>query len=469
VATLAAILLAILGASGPELVVRGSSAVTIIVDRGISMSPRDRRAEVLAQAKRVLPPDATLHFICVPPADLRDFAAANDAPPTCLNTSSMLQQAVADALDKTTGPILVLTDQTIRDHPQLLRVVPTKGVSNVGIVRFAIREAPTTQAMVTVRNDSDLARAELSVDGVRQTIDLPSGAQERNYFVDLPAAGRSAQAKIATNDDFDGDNTAFAARQRAWPRIEMRGDILTHIRRVVEAYARARPPADLSAALAIVRTPELLADDERGVIAVQSATTIPGPPTFAAHPITANLDASRWIGLRSGAAPAGPGWTTVIRSGDLPLVSVRETPVRQVWVSFASAELSRTSDFVVLWTNILNWVSEAGGEQFAASEVGDAPPEFRPLSGPELWPGIYRRADGALLAVHAPPVRFVSPAPSEARDDALRQRLAALAAEPTRGSTLAPYLLFAAAAAMLLAAMAWPREILTVFSPPRTV
>ena len=54
-------------------------------------------------------------------------------------------------------------------------------------------------------------------------------------------------------------------------------------------------------------------------------------------------------------------------------VAVRESPVRQVWIGFTLIRILRTSDFVVFWTNVFDWIGQAqDGWQYAFQGGGAA-------------------------------------------------------------------------------------------------
>ena len=148
--------------------------------------------------------------------------------------------------------------------------------------------------MITVRNDSPLTSGDLSVETVHQHIDLPAAGEERNYFIDLPAAPPDAEATLAVPDDFDGDNTASLVGQRPNPAIEMRGSLAPEVRRVIEAYQSARPASDRTAAIAIVASQDQLKDDQPGIISSLAASRINDLPTAHIHPITQNLTPAHW-------------------------------------------------------------------------------------------------------------------------------------------------------------------------------
>src|SRR5256885_15144383 len=97
-----------------------------------------------------------------------------------------------------------------RSAPPVLPIAPGKPPSNVGIVRFALRDRPKPQAMVTIRNDSPGGRAVLKIESANRTIEreigLPTRGTEQNFFIDLDTVGPTARATIVVQDDLDADN-----------------------------------------------------------------------------------------------------------------------------------------------------------------------------------------------------------------------------------------------------------------------
>ena len=86
---------------------------------------------------------------------------------------------------------------------------------------------------------------------VERAIDLPRRrAGRRKFFVDLPALDAAAVAEIdvGAGDDIAIDNVAHAKRQRSFPAIEIRAAVPAEVRRVVEAYGKARPAGEGSRA-----------------------------------------------------------------------------------------------------------------------------------------------------------------------------------------------------------------------------
>jgi hypothetical protein len=119
-------------------------------------------------------------------------------------------------------------------------------------------------------------------------------------------------------------------------------------------------------------------------------------------------------------APAGEGWNAVIPIDGHAAVAARSEPARQVWVGVHSDELARTAEFVILWSNIFDYVGErrstyaakmpaALSGQWKEELAVDAPAG----TNAGLWPGIYRGPEGQLVAVNAPDVEITAPKPGD--------------------------------------------------------
>jgi hypothetical protein len=127
-----------------------------------------------------------------------------------------------------------------------------------------------------------------------------------------------------------------------------------------------------------------------------------------------------------------------------------------VWIGLDAPDWPRRSDFVVFWTNVLDWLGQ-GGEVYAAAGIEPLEEGWRKIAGPPggvagLWPGMYRQADGRLRAVNAPAPR-IAPIPA-----GWEAKLAKL--QPSREGTLslAAPLLLAALGLMLGASLTWTQR-----------
>ena len=321
------------------------------------MSANGRIDEVLSIVKD-LKPVRRITIPAVSPDDTRH--------PTNIDTSARVTSALSPGCSLTRPiVVVVLTDQPLRDDPRLVMLSPTNPVVNIAITRFALRDRPTTQAMVTIHNDSPLTGGPncRSIPCISTSISLRRGRSGVISSISRPLR-RSAPATLEAADDFDGDNAAYVARQHDLPNIEMRGSLAPEVRRVVEAYQSARPPSDHAATITVVASQDQLKDDQPGIISPLAASRINAAPTAKVHPVTSNLNPTHWTNLRCATPPIGDGWTPILSSDNKPLLSIREHPARQVWIGFTSENLPRTPDFVILWTNALDWLSQtaAAGE-----------------------------------------------------------------------------------------------------------
>jgi hypothetical protein len=463
---LLAILLTIFAAATPRVAGSGANApITVLVDRGATMPPQ--RVEPLLRELNL--PHAHARFVNVP----------DTSAPTGLDTRAMLQHAITEQLARSDEPVVVVTDQPLnRQDDRVIQVAPSQPAQNVGIIRIAVREKPAPQVMVRLRNQLPLTSAKLRIttagNAAERTIDLPPTDVEKDYFIDVPAFGHELAIELEAPDDLPADNRAWLVRERNWPRVEIREPVSPAIRHLVGVYARLRPPGEGSHRVAIVRDAKQLAPEGPGVIA--GASTQSGDAKSLEnvrtqdHPI---LNGVTWppSALLANNPPAG--FTPIATSGDRVLVATRSEPSRQVWVGIDDDEWARSPDFVVFWTNVLDWAGEGTGEQFVAHPVGQLGAEWSPVEStaddakrpPGLWPGLYRRSpDGALRAMNALDVRVGSL--SDVPD--WHQRLTNLS-RTTGVLDLAPWAAVLAVACLLVSAAAWARRRLTAFSKPLTV
>jgi hypothetical protein len=461
VAAMAAALLAIVAAGRPGIGWASPTDgphITIILDRGVTMSVGDRRAEVVDAAAGALHAafgSGPTDFVAVPDGrvektDRSDWLGpARSLPPTQEQTADAIQVAAKRALATTSGPVIVLSDQAAPDDPRVVQIAPAKAIQNVAIAKFAVRETPQPQAMVTVANYSPQERATLRVESgernaVERAIDLPGTAGgEAKFFVDLPALDASAVAEIEVTDDIAVDNIAHAKRQKNFPTIEIRSPAAAEVRRVVEAYSKARPAGEGSKVIAIVAEDAIPGDVPVAIVASESSAGEAGPVTVAAHPVSAGVD---WTDARPQAAGAPPveggqAWRAVVSVGGRPAVAVRESPQRQVWIGFDAPDFARTPEFVIFWTNVFDWLAGGGGE---TGEAGDAG---------RHW-----------ASTVVPPVRITPPSSTD-----WRSKLATLKPAHRRRTDVTSAVVLLSVICLILAAVAWPRRSLTPISAARTV
>ena len=297
---------------------------------------------------------------------------------------------------------------------------------NVAITYAAAVERPRPQVMVTVRNDAadrSAAVVELHSGGqsTRRDIALPPPGRDANFFVDLPALADTAEVKL------DGENGATLLRKSPPPRVELRGDVPPEVRRVAEAYARARPAAGEQPRMVAI-PPGTVREAGIGIASGAWSPANPRDVRVVAHPVTANTDFSSIEGLQATSEPpSGERWTPLVSVGGKTIVAMRESPMRQIWVGFRSSPFARTPAFVVFWTNAIDWVAGTGESMFVAT---------------------------------IPPLASSNAAKRQAAD----------AAPGPRELELAPDLAFCGLLCVFFASLNWgSARRLTAFSAPRTV
>ena len=473
---LLATLLALLAAARPRLSFRDNPRhLAVLLDRGAGMSasaPDGRprfvaAADALAEALSARPEPLRLTLVDVPVGDRWSGppgalpAAVAARRRTAVDTRDDLRAVLADPAWRG-QPVVVISDHDLGPtDPNVIPIHPAAPVRNVG--RVALAERPG-QVMVTVSATEAARRTLVLRSGdrsVRQDVDLPT-AGERNVFVDLSTPAELIEASLEGGDDFPADDRAWLVRGRHGAVVEPRAPVADELRRMIDVYQRHRPAGESSTRVAVARPGELEAG-EPGVILAPAVggESPPGEIRASPHPVTAGVD---WDGLAQGAAltrSAPPeGWTILARAGERAVLAARDGDPRQLWVGFESRPFARTPGFVVLWTNVFDWLG-AGGQGFAATTLagptGDArrllPDPLPPGVDPRRWPGVFESPAGK-VAINPGRTSF---SPGRPTDD-WPVRLAALPISPAAGVDAGPWLALAALACLALAAATWERR-----------
>lgn len=504
-AALAAMLLAILAAARPGI--RNKSVgktVTIIVDRGITMSARGRSALTLPSPPSPgVPGEGVIRYRelirTAGPMILREFGngpvelvivpsgetvktdrnswakLAEAQKPTAVDSGASLRAEVRRRLGEGSAVIVVLSDQPldIADE-RLVRIEPDAKLSNVGIIKLAAREGQTSQVMVRVRNQSALSRATLNmfVDGTgiaKLDVELPPTGAERDYFVDVPKLGKVIRAELKAEDELPADNVAWLVREQAWPIVEARTPLRAEVQRMVELYARQRPSGAGSKRVAIVAAGEETPTNEPAVVLAMPSSEVPGESSgdevkVVDHAVTQAVQ--DWSGAMKGATlaaePTGAEWASVVSVGGKTAVAVRAAGARQVWVGFENPRFGQSANFVIFWTNVLTWVGE-GGDTFASGVTGQLGSGWTSVESngnageAGLWPGLYRRSDGVMRAVNSPEVKVE---PMRGGDWRRELAKAADGQSAIAGTNdLATVVLLVALCLMAVAALTWGRRL----------
>jgi hypothetical protein len=451
--------------------------MTVIVDRGMSMSAMRAgvsRFHVAAMelagfldAHHVSP--SSIDIVEVPGGEERTDTtklrhAISSLTPTALDTGDLLRAAVRDQLARHGGPVVVLSDQVLgTTDDRLIQLVPPSAAENVAITRLAARMSPAAQVMLRLRNDSARQRAAVRVTSgssrADQTVDLPPNGAEQNYFISLPKLGSDVAAELLEHDDQPADDRAWLVCEGNHPRLEVRSPISPELRRMAEAYALRRPPGATSPAVAIVGNESQLSAQPSVVVTHgTSLISSQGEKRIASHPVTAEVN---WNSLPADVHYAGSppaGWTPLVSVAGQTLVAARSGPARQVWIGFDSSAWSHTSDFVIFWANVFDWL---GNEQetYAAHPLDSFEPDWKLLTIPAIspsptagqWSGLYELPDGRHIALNAPADPIKLAGTSDWRNALVRW----LTADVTARLPLQMPLLLICLACLALAAWTW--------------
>ena len=314
-----------------------------------------------------------------------------------------------------------------------------------------------------------------------RTIALPPAGGEADTFVDAKELGAIVSAEVIAPDDLPADNKAWLAREASWPRIEPAGPV-GELQRAIEVYRTVRPAGEGSATVRIWTGNAPPEPTLAGVVVRPGpglrATATTRPTRVAPHPVTDPV--TDWTSLdlpAFDAAPPGGGWTPVLWAGERPLVAVRESPARQVWVGLDTDGWSNRPEYVVFWTAVFDWVGQ-GGETYAAHPLSELTPDWQRMPGrpaaasghPTVDPGhrVRPRRRGSTVEATvrsgafnaalplASAQRHRNPRRPETGATRLRSALGRYDALPGR-RRLAPWLLIASLVCLVLAAGAWRR------------
>jgi hypothetical protein len=455
---------------------RDRGGVTIIVDRGDSMSARiNGRARYADLASEVAPKVA--ETLGPGKVDLIDAVGSSVEATDRSNWQSLVANWKRTALDSTESlrstvrqrlergeSVLLLSDRDLAiEDDQLIQVKPRRGVHNAGIVALAHRPGRVMVTLRTTDANARTLRIQCRDQTAVRTIDLEPGADQK-MFVDLNAPADTIEASLEGADDFDGDDRAWLVPVRAWPVVQTRTPVPDELRRMIDVYSKLRLPAEGSSVIAIARPGELKSDEAGVALAqVDTGESPQGQVSARAHPILTGVDFSP---LQKSAAvatrPPGEGWTWVARIGAHTIIAVREGEVRQVWVGFESREFARTPAFVVFWTNLLDWIGNAGEGGFAASWVDQQLPSAKRLAPQKLpddvdaafWPGVFETPAGK-LAANVRPITFGGGGGGDGTN--WQARLSGLKLRGGSGINLAHWLALAALACLLIAVATWEK------------
>lgn len=157
-------------------------------------------------------------------------------------------------------------------------------------------------------------------------------------------------------------------RQGARPKIQPQAPLGASAQRVIASYQEARKPTTDSPILKIATS---LDTDESGVIPGKYEPA-DGALRVLDHPITAHV---RSWPTSAGEAPEN--WTPLVQRGAKTLVAIRESQnVRQAWLAMDFSVWDTSPDFVIFWTNLLDYLAGPSPEYvFSKAVEKPQPPE----------------------------------------------------------------------------------------------
>ncbi len=370
-----AALLLIVAASDPATG-PASPAVIVVLDRGPRMSATSdagSRIESLCQQLETLRPDLMENVRSVP------------AEPSSRNTDTLLQQTVQRLARESTAFVVLLSDAPIELPPgdRVIQIKPAQPLRNAGIV-FARYAAG--QVMVRVAANFQ-GQADLVVAGGKQSVRLSPGQLDVFARCDEQDA---IEVKLDTNDDLPIDNNFLLLRAPAAVNVEGTSTLPPAVARVLEVQATAA--CDRSRRLRVVVNPDR-EPSEPALRIVESSMPIVFGVQATPHDVTRDV---RWPdAFRVSRLVPGPGWRTIVRTGDRAMVAIRDATPRQVWIGFDSPGWESTADFVVFYSNVIDWLVAAEREDRSVS-VDDVAQTF------PVVPARVTRDDGSEIAVNRP-------------------------------------------------------------------
>ena len=435
-AALLSVLAAILALAGPGW--RGRIArVAVVVDGSIALAARvdgrtlrdelvNRSGHELARGEEDIQID--MRIAGAPDAVERTRDEVHRAPFTAKPTDVAVTHAIEAGL-RESDAVLVLTDQPVATRDDRVAVrVPTSKPDNVGIVFSIAVEGPRPSLMVKIANDSDRSEATLDVKtsesrgvpapssapnlgpgtvrlSLRQTIALPARGESKNYFVDLSAPGEQIEIALVNMDDsLAVDNVATLMRATASPRLTVDAGAPEIATRFAAAYGSARSSSGGVRTIRIAHERDDAAGEECLIVFAALTREIPsGVVTTFDHPIHRDVDLDT---PRRVAGPPASGWSPIAVVDGTPILAVRETPARSVWIGFDLVPNDASS--VVLLANAVDWIAESNVAEWRGDVPASIGSDWRPIAliDPTLdgSPGTYIDGTGRVVAVNMPAV-----------------------------------------------------------------
>jgi hypothetical protein len=321
------------------------------------------------------------------------FAADPQSPSRDMATVADIQiwaaeRGVEIATGESAGVVeaLVTDDVTLAATPDRVPVLPRTAVHNAGVSRIAFANG---QAMVRIvnRRSTPIDRLTVKYDGTPREVEVEPIAADSSAdrFVDVGGAPEVVEIAIPAGDGFPADDVARLVRVPGGANLVVGADVPASVRRFATAYTAARGVGSRSV---LVTRDATFAGD--AVFLARTSERV-GAVTSVRHEL---LDGVR-LPDRAQAPidlPPNAGWTVIVQAGDAPMIAVRSSPARQVWLAMAFDDLavSQSIDFTILLTNAFDFVAGSRAATMTSS-----------LASATLRAG-FADQDGVRVAVNQP-------------------------------------------------------------------
>jgi hypothetical protein len=266
------------------------------------------------------------------------------------------------------------------------------------IESLSVQISPTTQAMISLKNLSDNHDASLTMTADGEAlhaaqIQLPPKYESQIYFADVPFLAKELIASVQV----DGHSESIRANlDGGWPRIHSSSLLSPELHRMIDVYARHRPPGDYSRHIAVRRAsepafanePEAIISDDlmaKGGVSAQDQITV------ADSPLTRSVDWPTVLSEAQVNSPPSGDWQALLTIGTSVVLAKRDTPVRQVWFGFDSEQFPHRPDFVLFWTSVFDWLGGSTPSYHSSAppnqqnqSAANVPQSVKSLSGQSL-------------------------------------------------------------------------------------
>ncbi|MCC7350712.1 MAG: hypothetical protein IT446_09100 [Phycisphaerales bacterium] len=470
-----ATLAAIFAAAGPGIKTASISnqRIVVIVDRGITMSDPSLFDKAMDEAQKALDgrvDPSRVRCINIPTHAEGDWSAARQWPATGISTRSMVQNAVDRALREDQLVLLISNQDISIDNPRLVRFVPAGTLKDVAITHIGAAAIPNSgggQVMLELSNHSDLQSIDVEIhtaDTVSvHPVALPPSGGRRNVFIDLPKLGPTVQATLRETDSIPLDDSACLVLRGASVRINPLFQLPAELGRMMEIYQHQQPAGGHNQTLLIAPDAVALPDAMPAVVLPQSSQPATGAIEVINHPITAQVQWDRWD-WRLTDQPPPAGWSPLVTIGQKTALAITDHPVRRVWVGVGGDEFSRSAQFVMFWTDVLDYLAD-GTPRYESQTVHPLGKGWKRIDSADtggiagLWPGFWKIEDRQ-VALNAELFDWPRITPEM---DSMARLDRGLHSQTAGWRDIAGAMTMAALGLLAIAALVWPAGRLTWF------